>query len=89
MCTQGQRQIGQAGLVSQVVACLFLSVAHGANNARTSLGVFTMMRALHTSGEVHETASPTWHWRLMAAAGMALGTLLFGFRLVPVSSTSA
>ena len=66
-----------------------LSIAHGANNARTSVGVFAMMLAVHNTGAVPETVELMWAWRVMPAVGMSLGTLLLGFRLTPVSGEAA
>ena len=62
-----------------------LSVAYGANNARTSLGAFAMMQAIHRSSTVPETVHLDYTWRFVFAVGMALGTLLLGFRLTPVT----
>ena len=73
----------------QALVSMCLSVAHGANNARTSLGVFSMMLAVHRSNTVTETVPLGFAWRLLFAAGMGLGTLLLGFRLTSVSGTPA
>lgn len=64
---------------------MLLSVAHGANNARSSVGVFTMMLALHQSGVITETVQIQFKWRVVHAVGMTLGTLFLGFRLAPVA----
>ena len=64
---------------------MFLSVAHGANNARSSVGVFTMMLALHESGVITETVQIQFVWRVLHAAGMTIGTVFLGFRLAPVA----
>lgn len=72
-------------LLVQALISMCLSVAHGANNARTSLGVFTAMLAIHRSSTVTETVPLGFAWRLLFAAGMGLGTLVLGFRLTPVT----
>ena len=66
-----------------------LSVAHGANNARTCVGVLANMLALHHTGVVTETVELKWAWRIMPAIGMTVGTLFLGFRLTPVSGEPA
>ena len=66
-----------------------LSVAHGANNARSSVGVFAMMMALHSNGAVSKAVQLNWVSRIMPAVGMTLGTLFLGFRLTPVSGEAA
>lgn len=69
----------------QVLTSLFLSVAHGANNARTSVGVLTLMRDLQSTGVVTATVHIGFTSRGFGAVGMALGTLLWGFRLAPIT----
>lgn len=73
----------------QAIVCMCLSVAHGANNARTCVGVLATMLALHNTGVVTETVELKWAWRIMPAIGMTLGTLFLGFRLTPVSGEAA
>ena len=68
--------------------CMCLSVAHGANNARSSLGVFKVMQTLHASGSVPLMVELGYPWRLAAAFGMMLGSLFLGFRLTPVSGVA-
>lgn len=62
-----------------------LSVAHGANNARTSAGVLTLMADLYSSSAVSAAVNIGFSGRIMGAVGMALGSLLCGFQLAPVS----
>ncbi|KAL3131921.1 Na+/Pi symporter [Trebouxia sp. C0009 RCD-2024] len=69
----------------QAIICMFLSVNHGANNASSSVGVFTMMLALHDTGVITETVHIHFMWRAIHAVGMTLGTVLLGFRLAPVA----
>ena len=73
----------------QAIVCMCLAAAHGANNARTSVGMLAIMLAVHNTGAVAETVELPWAWRIMAAVGMTLGTLLLGFRLTPVSGEAA
>ncbi|KAL0050078.1 hypothetical protein WJX82_004015 [Trebouxia sp. C0006] len=69
----------------QVVTCLCLSVAHGANNARTSVGVLLFMADLYHSGAVSTAVNIGFGGRIVGAVAMALGSLLCGFQLAPVS----
>ena len=62
-----------------------LSVAFGANNARASAGVLSMLSTLQSTGEVYSTVPVAFRWRLMSAFGMAAGALLLGYRLVPIT----
>ncbi len=62
-----------------------LSVAHGANNARTSVGVLVFMSDLYHSGAVSAAVNIGFGGRIVGAIGMALGSLLCGFQLAPVS----
>ena len=71
-----------------VCVCVCLSVAHGANNARSSLGVFKVMQTLHASGSVPLMVQLGFPWRLAVAFGMMLGSLLLGFRLTPVAGVA-
>lgn len=64
---------------------MIVSMAYGANNARTSVGVYALMHAIYRSGTVTQYASISLQLRCMGAVGMGLGTLLCGFRLVPVT----
>lgn len=68
---------------------MFLSITHGANNARSCVGVFTMMLALHESGVITETVQIHFVWRVMHAVGMTIGTVFLGFRLAPVAGEPA
>lgn len=77
------------GLAVQAIICMFLSVNHGANNASSSVGVFTMMLALHDTGVITETVHIHFMWRAIHAVGMTLGTVLLGFRLAPVAGELA
>ena len=61
-----------------------LSVAHGANNARTSVGVLLFMADLYHS-DVSTAVNIGFGGCIVGAVGMALGSLLCGFQLAPVS----
>ena len=75
-------------LVVQVVTCMITSIAFAANNARTSVGMFSLMWHLHHSNTVTGTAPVSLALRGVGAVVMTLGTLLCGFRLVPVTGAS-
>ena len=62
-----------------------LSIAHGANNASTSVGVFHMMKALHATGVVSNTVDLGFSWRLKAGAAMTMGSIMLGSRMAPVT----
>lgn len=64
---------------------MVVSIAYGANNARTSVGVYALMHSIYKSGKVAHYAQISWQLRCMGAVGMGLGTLFCGFRLVPVT----
>ncbi|KAL3134291.1 Na+/Pi symporter [Trebouxia sp. C0009 RCD-2024] len=70
----------------QVITCMFLSIAYGASNARTSVGACAMMYSIYVSGNVSQFASIPLQLRCIGAVGMGLGTLFCGFRLVPVTA---
>ena len=72
-------------MMLQIVSCLVVSIAYGANNARTSVGVYALMHSIYTSGKVTQYAQISWQLRCLGAVGMGLGTILCGFRLVPVT----
>lgn len=64
---------------------MFMSMAYGANNARTSVGVYALMHSIYVSHTVTQHASISLQLRCIGAVGMGLGTLFCGFRLVPVT----
>ncbi len=70
---------------TQVITCMILTIAYAANNVRTSCGVFSLMYHIHHHSAVTLTAPVSTGLRGIAAVGMCLGTLLCGFRLVPVT----
>ncbi|KAL0049121.1 hypothetical protein WJX82_007032 [Trebouxia sp. C0006] len=69
----------------QVVLCAFLSLAYGANNAHTSFAILATLRSLHSSGVVPESANLGIWLRCVSALGAAIGTLLLGQRLAPIT----
>ncbi|DBB04957.1 TPA: Na+/Pi symporter [Trebouxia sp. C0006] len=69
----------------QIITCTIISIAYGANNARTSVGMFTLMYHIHSTGTVTGTAPISTALRGVGAVGMSLGTLLCGYRLAPVT----
>ena len=69
----------------QVVLGVFLSLAHGADSAHTSFGILAMIRHLHDSGTVLQTANLGMLLRCASAVGAAVGTLLWGKRLAPIT----
>lgn len=87
--TQSLHHPADPDMAVQAIVCMCLSVAHGANNARTSVGVFSMMLAVHNTRLVPETIQLKWAWRIMPAVGMTLGTLFLGFRLTPVAGEAS
>lgn len=64
---------------------MLVSMAYGANNARTSVGVYALMYSIYSTGTVEQYASISITLRCMGAVGMGLGTLFCGFRLAPVT----
>ncbi len=72
----------------QIITCTLISIAYGANNARASVGVFSLMHHIHTTKIVSGVAPISLALRGVGAVGMSLGTLLCGFRLVPVTGMS-
>ena len=69
----------------QITMGVFLSVAYGANSAHTSFGILAMIGHLHDSGTVPATANLGMGLRCVSAGGTAIGTLLWGRRLAPIT----
>ncbi|DBA68444.1 TPA: hypothetical protein ACH3X2_013739 [Trebouxia sp. C0005] len=69
----------------QVVLCAFLSLAYGANNAHKNFAILAMLRSLHSSGVVPASASLGISLRCVMSLGAAIGTLLLGKRLAPIT----
>ncbi|KAL3163379.1 hypothetical protein ABBQ32_009765 [Trebouxia sp. C0010 RCD-2024] len=69
----------------QKVVAVFLSLAYGTFNGHTSFGAFAMMRNIAASNTVVSTSSLGMGLRCASAAGLTLGSLLFGARIVPVT----
>ena len=67
---------------------MIITIAYAANNVRTSVGMFTLMYHIQKNNAVTATAPIGLGLRGIGAAGMCLGTLLCGFRLVPVTGVS-
>jgi len=72
----------------QIITCTLISIAYGANNARASVGMYTLLYHVHTTSTVTGVAPISMALRGVGALGMSLGTLLCGFRLVPVTGMS-
>ncbi len=72
----------------QIITCTLISIAYGANNARASVGMYTLLYHIHTTSTVTGVAPISLALRGVGALGMSLGTLLCGFRLVPVTGMS-
>ena len=60
-------------------------MGHAAETVGIAANCFAVTLHIHRSGEVQSEADITWHLRLVGAAGMVVGILLGGWRLVPVS----
>lgn len=71
--------------VMQIVLGVFLSLSYGANTAHTSFGVLAIMRYIHTSGCLTATANLGIKLRCVSAIGTAIGALVFGRRLAPIT----
>lgn len=69
----------------QVILGAFLSLAYGANNGHVSMGMFAGLRHISRSGVVPESAAMDIGLRCVLAASMAVGTILWGSRLAPVT----
>ena len=67
----------------QITLGALLSIAYGANN--TSFGIVAMLRDLHDSGTVPATANLGIQLRCINAIGAAVGALLWGKRLAPIT----
>ena len=64
---------------------VFLSLAYGALTGHAPFGAFAMMRNIAARNEVASTSSLGMGLRCASAAGLTLGSLLFGARIVPVT----
>ena len=64
---------------------MFLSVAYGANTGHTAFEIFSMLRSIHRTGVVSETADMDFALRCTSTVAMAIGTLFLGKRLAPVT----
>ncbi|KAL0031297.1 hypothetical protein WJX79_001595 [Trebouxia sp. C0005] len=73
----------------QITLGVFLSLASGANSAHTSFGILAMMRQIQTSGTVSASASLGISLRCISAVGTAIGTLLWGRRLAPITGAES
>jgi len=69
----------------QITLGVFLSMAYGAYNAHTSMGILAMLRLIHSSGNVPATANMDLLLLCVSTAAMAVGSMLLGKRLVPVT----
>ena len=67
---------------------MIVSIAYSANNVRTSCGIYSLMYHIHKTSSVSATAPVGYPLRAVGAFGMALGTLVLGARLVPVTGQS-
>ena len=75
--------------VLQITLGVFLSLAFGANSAHTSFGILAMMRQIQKSGTVSASASLGIRLRCISAIGTAIGTLLWGKRLAPITGAKS
>lgn len=64
---------------------MVLTMAYASNGARTSSGFFAVMLRIYNVDAVTLRAPVQLWMRAFGAVGMCLGTLLCGFRLVPVT----
>ena len=64
---------------SQIITALTLAISHGANDGQKAVGVIVL--TLVISGTLSGFSVPSWVV-IVSAAGMALGTLLAGWRLI-------
>lgn len=69
----------------QLVTCCLLSMGHAAGTVEIAANCFTTMLHIYKTEEVHGSAEIILRLRLIGAVGMALGILVGGWRLVPVS----
>ena len=85
LCTWGCHCQTKAFICLQFITCCLLSMGHAAETVGIAANCFAITLQIHRSGEVQSDAEITWHLRLLGAAGMVVGMLLGGWRLVPVS----
>ncbi|DBA83573.1 TPA: hypothetical protein ACH3X2_006488 [Trebouxia sp. C0005] len=69
----------------QLVTCCLLSVGHAAGTMQTAANGFATMLQIYKAEYVSQESPINIRLRGIAALGMALGILLGGWRLVPVS----
>lgn len=69
----------------QIILSAFLSLAYGANNGQVTMGMFAALRHISRFGVVPESVDMDIGLRCVMAAGMAIGTILWGSRLAPVT----
>ena len=69
----------------QKVLAAVLSLVHGTFNGHTSFGVFAMMMDISRTSEVAAFSTLGMGLRCASAAGLTLGSLLLGARIVPVT----
>ena len=62
-----------------------LSLVYGTINGHTSFGIFAMMMDISRTSEVAAFSTLGMGLRCASAAGLTLGSLLFGARIVPVT----
>ena len=72
----------------QVVSSVMITIAYACNNVRTSVGLYAIMVHIHQAEAVTQTAPIKLRLLVFGAVGMCSGTLLCGFRLVPVTGMS-
>lgn len=69
----------------QIMLSAFLSVAYGANTGHAFMGVLAMLRSIHSSGVVPASVDMGIMLRCVSAAAMAVGTVLWGGRMAPIT----
>ena len=73
----------------QLFTCCLLSVGQAAASVQIAANSMAIMLAIYKQEAVSLESPITSRLRTIAGVGMALGTLLAGWRLVPVSGKTA
>lgn len=78
----------EAVLCLQILTCCLLSMGHAAETVGFAANCFVTTLQILKTGQVQSDAEIPWPVRFTGAAGMAVGILLGGWRLVPVLGMS-